>query len=53
MPENVWINCSDYSRVLNMPQYSYDNIVIVINVIMLELLPAFIRTVALLPIYLF
>ena len=23
--ENAWINCSDYARVLNMPQYSYNN----------------------------
>ena len=34
-----WINCSDYARVLNMPRYSYNNIIIIIiatNAIMLE-----------------
>ena len=31
MPENAWINCPDYARVLNMPQYSYNNIIIVNN----------------------
>ena len=24
---NVWINYSDYSMVLNMPQYSYNKII--------------------------
>ena len=51
VPEYAWINCS---RVLNMPRYSYDNVIIVTNVIMLEFLPArFIHPVALLPFYLF
>ena len=34
MPENALISCSDCARVLNMLQYSYNNIVT--NVIMLE-----------------
>ena len=29
-----------YSRVLNMPQYSYNTIIVVSNVIILEFLPA-------------
>ena len=54
IPENPWINCSDYARVLNMPQYSYNNIIIVTNVIMLEFLSArFTHPGALLPLYLF
>ena len=40
MPENTLINYFDYARVLNMPRYSYNNIVIVTNVIMLEFLYA-------------
>ena len=54
MPENAWINCSDYARVLDMPQYSYNNIIIVTNVIVLEFLSArFIHPHALLRISLF
>ena len=34
MPENALISCSDCARVLNMLQYSYNNI-IATNVIML------------------
>ena len=51
MPEN----CSDYARVFNMPQYSYNNIIIIVtNVIMLEFLSVwFIHPGALLPFYLF
>ena len=30
VPENTWINSSDYARVLNMPQNSYNNIIIII-----------------------
>ena len=53
MPENARINCSDYARVLNMPQYSYNNI-IVTNVAILEFLSArFVHPGALLPFYLF
>ena len=31
---------SDYASVLNMPEYNYNNIIIVTSVIMLELLSA-------------
>ena len=34
--EYVWINCSDYARVLNMLQYSYNNIITIITVFILE-----------------
>ena len=53
MSENTLINCSDYSRVLNMPQYSYNNIIIVAtNVVMLEFLSTwFVHRGTLLPIY--
>ena len=40
MPENTWINYSDYTMDLSMPWYSYNNIIILINVIILEFLPA-------------
>ena len=41
VPENAWINCSDYARILNMLRCSYNNIIIVVtNVIMLEFLSA-------------
>ena len=57
MPEKAWINCSDYARVLNMLQYSYNNIIIIINVtnvIMLEFLSAqFVYSGPLLPFYLY
>ena len=43
MPENDWIllnvpkyaskNCSNYARVLNVPQYSYSSINIIVTVI--------------------
>ena len=36
MPENAWINCFDYARLLNMPGFSYNSIIIVTNVIMLK-----------------
>ena len=50
MPENAWINCSGYSRVLNVPWFSYNMMIIVTNVIMLQFLSAqFIYTGALLP----
>ena len=53
VPENAWISCSDYVRHLNMVQYSYNNIVIIVaTVIILELLFAgFIHPVALLLFY--
>ena len=39
VPEYAWkclLNCSDYARVLNMPWYSHNNIIIIAtNVIML------------------
>ena len=50
MPEKAWINCSGYTRVLNMPQYasgikyaralsmpqySYNNIIIIIAIIII------------------
>ena len=38
MPEHVRINCSDYCSVLNMPQYTYNDIIIVINAVKLEFL---------------
>ena len=50
MPEHVWINCSDYARGLSMPWYSYNNIIIVTNVIMLQFLSArFVNPGGLLP----
>ena len=55
MPENAWLNCSYYVRVLNIPRYSHNNIIIIAtNVIILEFLSArFVHTDALLPFYLF
>ena len=54
MPENTCINCSDYARVLKMLQYSYNNIIIVTNVIILELVSAqCVHPGALLSFYLF
>ena len=49
VPENAEINCSEYAKILNMPQYNNKNIVIIVtNVIVLEFLPAwFIHIVAL------
>ena len=50
MPEHGWINWSDYVRVFSVPQYSYNNIIIVTNVIILEFLSTrVIHPVALLP----
>ena len=40
MPENTWINYSDYATDLSMPWYSYNNIIILINVTILEFLSA-------------
>ena len=41
VPENAKINCSEYAKILNMPQYNNKNIVIIVtNVIVLEFLPA-------------
>ena len=31
VPENAGINCFDYARVPNMPQYSYNNIITIIE----------------------
>ena len=55
MSENAWINCSDYASSLNMPRYSYNNIIITVtNVIISEFLFArFEHPGALLPFYLF
>ena len=54
MPENVRIICSDYARVLNIWQYSYSNIIIVVTNVIIEFLYArFVRPGALLPFYLF
>ena len=49
VPENAEINRSEYAKILNMPQYNNNNIVIIVtNVIILEFLPSwFIHTVAL------
>ena len=39
MPENAKTSCSDYARVLNIPRYSYNNIIIVVtNVIITDLI---------------
>ena len=38
MPENARINCPDYAKVLNMPGYNNNNMIIVTNVIMFEFL---------------
>ena len=52
--KNASINCSDYARVLNIPQYSYNKITIVIIVIMFEFFSVrFVHPNALLPFYLF
>ena len=52
--ENTWINCSDYASFFTMLWYSYNNIVIETNVVILEFLSArFIHPDALLPFYLF
>ena len=53
--ENAWINCCDYVMVLNMPWYSYINIIIIVtNVVILEFLSAgFVHPGALLPFCLF
>ena len=32
IPEYTWINCYDYARVLNIPRYSYNNIIIFVTV---------------------
>ena len=40
-PEYAWINCFDYARVLSIPWYGYNNIIIfVTNVVILEFLSA-------------
>ena len=55
MPENAWINCSDHASVLNMPRYSYNNIIIIVsNAIIVESLTGqYVHLGALLPFYLF
>ena len=50
--EYAGINCSDYARVLNMPRYSY-NIIIVTNVTLEFLSAQFVHPGALLPFHLF
>ena len=52
MSENAWINCSDYADIFNMPQYSYNNIIIIVTVIILELSAQFVHPGAPLPFYL-
>ena len=50
--QNAWINCSDYARVLNIPRYSYNNIIIIVT--LLEFLSAqFVHPGALLPFCIF
>ena len=65
IPEHGWIllnvfgyawkylnKLSDYARILNIPRYRYNNIIIVTNVIMSEFLSArFIPPVVLLPFF--
>ena len=55
VPENAWINYSDYAKFLSMPRYRYNNIIIIVtNVITLEFLSArFVHPDALLPFYFF
>ena len=54
MSENTRVICSDYARVLNMPQCSYNISITVTKVIILESLSAqFVHPSALLPFYLF
>ena len=55
MPENLWINCSDYAKVLSVPRYSYNNIIIIVtNVITLQVLSAlFVHPGTLLPYFIF
>ena len=49
----VYLNVPQYcSMALSMPQYSYNNIIIIVTNVMLEFLsPQFIHPVALLPFY--
>ena len=35
MSKNAWKNCSEYARVINMPWYSCNNIIIVIIIIII------------------
>ena len=56
MLKNASVNCSDYVRVLNIPQYTYNNIIIIIatNAIMLVFFfDLFMHPVTLLSFYLF
>ena len=54
MPEHAWINCYEYAKVLNMPRYSYNNIMVIVTIILLEFLSAqFIHPGTLPPSYLF
>ena len=39
-PENAWINCSNYAKILSMPRYCYNGIVTIVTVIILEFLSA-------------
>ena len=40
IPENVWINYYGYVRVLNMPRYKCNNIIIIVANVILEFLSA-------------
>ena len=40
MPEHGRINCYEYAKVLNMPRHSYNNIMIIVTIILLEFLSA-------------
>ena len=54
MHENAWIIYSDDAGVLNMPRYSYNNIVTATNATILEFLSArSLHPDSLLPFYLF
>ena len=54
MPENDWINCSDYASVLDMPNIVLITLSLLYNVIILEFLSAwFVHLGTLLPFYLF
>ena len=53
MPENARIKCSDYIKALNMPQYIFNNTIIITVIITEFLSPQFLHSGALLPFYLF
>ena len=54
MPKKAWIDWSGYARVLNIPQHSYNYIIIATSVIILEFLSSrFVHPGAMLPFYMF